>query len=172
MSKEIEEAIRQEKWKEARALIRSKLKQFPEDHWLITRLGSTYYEQRQYKHSLRYAEKALSLAPNCPLVLWDYAGSLDMLQRPKEAIAIYKRILKKGVNQIAYGECGEGKAWARGLIADCHYRLAHCYRELGQWKEALREYKRHLSLRSPGCRSIYDIKKVRKEVLNFEGRAA
>ncbi len=171
MSKEIEEAIELENWEKARALIKSQLKQFPNDHWLLTRLGLTYYEQRQYKRSLHYSEKALSISPHCPLVLWDYAGSLDMLQRTEEAIAIYKRIIRRGIDQIAYGECGEGKARARGLIVDCHYRLAHCYQDLGHWKESLREYKRHLSLRGPGCHSIYDIKQIRQEALHLERRA-
>src|SRR5512146_1689372 len=110
MGNVIEEAIKRENWEKARSLIRSRLKRFPDDHWLITRLGLTYYEQKQYKRALRYSEKALSLAPHCPLVLWDYAGSLDMLQRSEEAIAVYKRIVQRGVNQIAYGKCGEGKA--------------------------------------------------------------
>jgi len=53
-----------------------------------------------------------------------YAGSLQALERHEEAIRIYRRIIAKGIDRVAYGECGEGKAWARGLIADCHYRLS------------------------------------------------
>jgi len=168
MGKQIEKSIELEHWEEARALIRSELKRHAGDHWLLTRLGLTYYEQRQYKRALRYTEKALAIAPNCPLVLWDYATSLDMLEHREEAISIYLRIIKRGINRIANGECGEGKAWARGLVADCHYRLAHCYRDLSQHENAIKEYKRHLSLRGPGCRSIYHIDKVRKELRNID----
>jgi hypothetical protein len=95
-----------------------------------------------------------------------------MLKRTEEAVIIYKRIIKRGTNQIAYGKCGEGKARARGLTADCHYRLAQCYRDLGKFKEALQEYKRHLSLRGPGCNSIYGINTVRKEALSLKENAA
>jgi tetratricopeptide (TPR) repeat protein len=168
MSEEIQKAIESENWEKARSLIRERLKKSPGNHWLITRLGLTYYEQRQYKRSLNYSKKAIKIAPNCPLVLWDYAGSLDMLNYKKEAISIYKRIISKGLNQIAYGKCGEGKAWARGLIADCHYRLACCYKDIGCFKKSLEEYKYHFALRGPGCHSVYNIKEIRKEVLKLK----
>lgn len=129
MSKEIEKLIADEKWKDVRKLIRAALRKEPGDHWLLTRLGTTYYEVFDYEKALFYSKQALELAPNCPLVLWDYASDLDMLGRTKEAIAIYKKLVKRGVEGIAYGECGEGLAWARGLVADCLYRLAKCYDE-------------------------------------------
>jgi len=81
-----------------------------DDHWLLTRLGLTYYEEHNYKKALFYETQALRLAPKCPLVLWDYAGTLEMLGRDKEAIAIYRKLVKRGVDKIAYGECGEGRA--------------------------------------------------------------
>jgi tetratricopeptide (TPR) repeat protein len=79
MSKAIEAAIRSERWKKARQLIRAELNEKPNSHWLLTRLGLTYYEERAYRASLWYSQKALRLAPECLLALWDYAGSLQML---------------------------------------------------------------------------------------------
>src|SRR5512139_2155962 len=116
MKNKIEELIEKDDWVGARQEIRAKLKEYPDDHWLLTRLGLTYYEQHNYKKALEIEEKAIRLAPNCPLVLWDYAGSLQELDRHDEAIKIYRRIIAKGVDRVAFGECGEGKAWARGLI--------------------------------------------------------
>src|SRR5262245_20839579 len=131
MSEEIEKLIAAENWKAARTLIRVALRKKPDSHWLLTRLGLTYYEAYKYEKALFYTERALELTPNCPLALWDYAGDLDMLGRTREAIYIYKKLVKRGVEGIAYGDCGEGLAWARGLVADCLYRLAKCYDELG-----------------------------------------
>ena len=162
MSKVIESAIRAEDWIAARTLIRTALKSEPHNHWLITRLGLTYYEQRQYKRAIRCAEKALSLAPSCPLVLWDYAGDLDMLERTNEAIRIYRRLINRGVERIAVERCGEGKAWARGLIADCHFRLAACLMAKGQFEKAGEALDQHLALRGRTCRSIYVLQDVRK----------
>lgn len=164
MSKEIEKLIAAENWKDARKLIRAVLRKEPEDHWLLTRLGLTYYEEHNYEKALFYSGQALELAPNCPLVSWDYAGALVMLGRTKEAVAIYKNLVKRGIEGIAYGDCGEGLAWARGLVADCLYRLAKCYDELRQYKNSLDCYNQHIRLRGPGCRSIYSICEVKARV--------
>jgi hypothetical protein len=59
MSKAIEVAIRSERWKKARQLIRARLREQPDSHWLLTRLGLTYYEERAYRASLSYSRKAL-----------------------------------------------------------------------------------------------------------------
>jgi tetratricopeptide (TPR) repeat protein len=164
MSKAIEAAIRREKWKEARQLIRAELKQKPDSHWLLTRFGLTYYEERAYRTSLSYSQKALTLAPLCHLALWDYAGSLQMLGRHRMALRVYRQLLSRGATQIARGDCGEGRSRARGLMADCLYRQAHSYTRLKQPKSAIDAYRGHLRIRGPGCRSIYAIRTVRKEL--------
>jgi tetratricopeptide (TPR) repeat protein len=164
MSKAIERAMAAGEWLGARTLIRNALKHEPDNHWLVTRLGSTYYEQRQYRRALQYAQKALVLAPRCPLVLWDYAGCLEMLDQSQEALSIYRRLIRRGIDRLATGECGEGIAWARGLVSDCHYRMAHCYRSCGNRKQAEASYRCHLALRSSGCRSIYRKSEVEREL--------
>ena len=163
MSDKIEKLINDEKWPEAREAIRIKLKKNPDDHWLLTRLGLTYYEERKYKKALEFSKKAFKIAPKCPLVLWDYAGSLQMLDQHEKAIIIYKNIVKQSVEEIAYGECGEGKAWARGVIADSFYRLSLSYQDLGKIKLANDAFVKHLDIRGPGCRSIYPLKVINDE---------
>lgn len=163
----IEDAIRREDWTEARRLIRADLKKHPQSHWLLSRLALTYYEKRKYKQALAIERKACSLQPNCPLILWGLAGTLDMLGRYPEAMVIYRRLIGRGVKAIAFGDCGEGPAWARGLIADCWYRLANCSRQLGRFAYAVKCYERHLSMRGPGCRSIYQLQTVRRELREF-----
>jgi predicted Zn-dependent protease len=164
MSKEIEKLIDAENWRGARQLIRHALRKEPDSHWLLSRLGLTYCEERNYKKALFYDSQALRLAPSCPLVLWDYAGALDMLGRNKEAIAIYRKLVKRGEYKSAYGECGEGMAWARGVIADCLYRIAKCYEEQSRPKKALSYYEQHLKRRGPGSRSIYSIGEVKRQM--------
>jgi tetratricopeptide (TPR) repeat protein len=127
-------------------------------------LALTHYEEFQYEKALALEEKALSLAPNCPLVLWDYAGSLEMLGRQREALRVYQRLIKRGAKSIATGECGEGLAWARGLVADCWYRMAGCYASLGNRAKELKAFEVHLDLRGPGCHSIYRLGELHKEL--------
>jgi tetratricopeptide (TPR) repeat protein len=136
-------------------MLRRRLQAEPRHHWLLTRLSSVYYEERRYLLALRYAEKAFTEAPSCPLVLWDYAGALQMLGRHHEALDLYARIVTRGVNAIAVGECGEGKAWARGLVSDSHYRASLSLKAIGNERASLSAFEPCLDLRGPGCRSIY-----------------
>lgn len=164
-SAEIENAISQEDWPRARSLVRAALRKEPQSHWLLTRLSATYYEQFDYARAIEYAAKALAIQPTCPLALWDHAGALDMLGRPEEAIETYRRLIRRGVDAIAEGDCGEGRGHARGLVADCWYRIALCQKRLGAIGQARNSLKRHLALRGPGCRSIYPIELVRHSLL-------
>ena len=172
MSAEIEQAIERDEWIRAQKLIERRLRSEPDSHWLLTRLSLTYYERHDYASALPYSERAVALAPNCPLVLWDYAGTLAMLGRTKEALALFRRLVRRGIDSIANDDCGEGVAWSRGLVADCHYRMAHCYLDLRRKKEATHAFTCHLNLRGPGCRSIYPIQQVRKEFADVVGNAA
>lgn len=88
MSREIEDAIKRDDWKGARQLVRAALRQQPDSHWLLARLALTYYEEFDYERALAFGQQAYELAPHCPLVLWDLAGTLDMLGRHRDAIAI------------------------------------------------------------------------------------
>ncbi len=156
MSVEIESAIDADDWDEARRLIEVAIVDEPDNHWLITRLSLTYYEQFDYELSLQYAQAALEIAPLCPLATWDYGGSLDMLKRYDEAIPVFQRMISLGDDVVAFGDCGEGLDWARSLIADCHYRVAGCHRESGAIADAKAEYETYLKLRASGWGSIYD----------------
>jgi predicted Zn-dependent protease len=157
----IENAIKAEDWRKARKLVQKELRQSPNDHWLLTRLALTYYEERQYHAALWLESKALKLAPYCPLVIWGHAGSLQMLGRESEALKLYRRLLRRGEEKIAFGECGEGLQWARSLIADCYYRIAQILENRGQRKRALAAYEEYLSRRRRGHRSIYSLRAVK-----------
>lgn len=169
MSRAIENAIKREDWKGVRRLVRAGLRQQPDSHWLLTRLSLTYYEEHDYRRALTIGQRAYTIAPHCPLILWDLAGTYDMLGRYHEAIPIYRQLIRRGVESIAFGDCSEGLSRARGLVADCWYRLARCQRNIGHRMEAIRCYKRHIAMRGPGCRSIYPLQNVRNELYNYEG---
>ena len=87
-----------------------------------------------------------------------------MLKQAQNALRIYRRLIRQGISKIAFDDCGEGLGWARGLIADCHYRMEGCYRTLGRPAMAIKCFTGHLALRGPGCRSIYPLPAVRKEL--------
>jgi tetratricopeptide (TPR) repeat protein len=157
----IEKAIEDCDWIKARELIGRELQREPHNHWLLTRLSTTYYEEREYAEAAIIAQKALDEAPHCPLVLWDLAGALYMLRRYSDAIDLYSRIVGIGIEGLSYGEHREGKARGRGMYADSLYRLALCYRDIGAFDKALNSIRRGLRARGPGCLSIYPISQLR-----------
>jgi len=167
----IEQAIARDEWLRARRLIRAALSRKADDHFLLSRLALTYYEQRQYRRALNYEIKALQIKPYCPLAIWGYAGTLAMLERDKEALQIYRWLISWGEDELAYGPCGEGIQRARSLIADCFYRIACVHEALGLHKRALLFYKEHLSRRTRGTRSIYPLKAVKANMKALQERA-
>jgi hypothetical protein len=163
MGEIIEELYQQERWIKARVLILRELKKTPDDHWYLSRLSGTYYEQHKYKKALQWSNKAYKLSPNCPLVLWDRAGILDMLGRHDDAIALWRKFLKRGVNSLAYGHGGEGLPWAKSLVNDCRCEIADAYCKLGKLRQARLYIQSYMKHRSLGVRSIYDKRMVKKQ---------
>jgi tetratricopeptide (TPR) repeat protein len=171
--KRIEKAIGAEDWARARRMIQIELRRCPKDHWLLSRLALTHYEERRYKRALYWDAKALREAPYCPLAIWGYAGSLDMLGRTREALVLYRWLLNRGELSLAHGECGEGIERARSLVTDCHYRIARIWEKKRQWKKALAEYEEYLTRRSDGHGSIYSLREVstRYERVRLQARS-
>jgi tetratricopeptide (TPR) repeat protein len=167
----IEDAIARDEWLRARRLIRAALSRKADDHWLLSRLALTYYEQRQYRRALNYELKALQIEPYCPLAIWGYAGTLDMLERRKEALELFRWLMSWGEDELAYGPSGEGIQRARSLIADCFCRIARIQEQMGQCKRALQSYNEHLSRRTRGTRSIYPLKAVKANMKALQERA-
>ena len=168
--KSIESAIDSEHWEQARKLIKADLKTDPNNHWLLTRLAATYYEQRKYGTALRISKRAVQLMPNCPLVLWDLAGAFEMCGEETKAILIWKDLLKLGESDVAYNECGEGLRWARSLLNDCRYRIAIVLADRRRNKDAIQWLDEHIKHRRPGLPSIYPLRQVKESRREFESR--
>jgi tetratricopeptide (TPR) repeat protein len=162
--KQIEAAIARDDWKRARTIIRAWLRRKPGDHWLLTRMSLTYYEQHNYGTALKYALQAVQSAPHCPLAVWDYAGALDMTGQREDALRAYRWLVKRGAENLAFGDCGEGIQSARSLVADCYYRMARIFEDQGQRKKAITSYQHHLAHRTRGTRSIYPLRDIRRKV--------
>jgi tetratricopeptide (TPR) repeat protein len=170
LGKQVESALKAEGWKKARWVIEAALKPNPKDHWLLSRLALTYYEERRYKQALYWDGMALREAPYCPLAIWGYAGSLESLDRSGEALVLYRWLLSWGEEELAFGDCGEGVRWARSLMADCHYRIARIWEKKRQWKRAVAEYEIHLARRKDGDGSIYRIRDVKARYAEMLGK--
>jgi tetratricopeptide (TPR) repeat protein len=166
----VEELIENEHWSDARRVIEEELKKAPDDHWLLTRLSTTYYEVGDYKTALKWVEKARKFAPECPLVLWDYAGTLDMLGRERDALSVHCDLLRRSSTNLAENECGEGLEWALDLQTDCWFRAARCLEDIGGPRclsLAIRVYRFYLGLVDLGATTIYPRQEVLKRLLKL-----
>jgi hypothetical protein len=102
------------------------------------------------------------------LVLWDLAGALDAVGEKQVSIDICNRLIRRGIEGLAFGICGEGVVAARGLIADCHYMVALTCSDLGRLGLAVRHMKHHIKLRAEGARSIYRLRDARAQLKEIE----
>lgn len=164
LSDRIDALFDQEQWAAARKLLQLELRKRPSDHWLLARLATTYYEEKRYGKALDMAKRARRIAPNCPLVLWELAGSLDATGKTKAAIKEYARLLKLGPDAGEKDECGEGIDWMLSLLTDCMFRLGLCWERLGKRTKALRAYQGYLKMVSLGTKSIYTLNQVQQQI--------
>jgi len=168
-SESINDLFAREEWAKARQLLEERLQEEPNNHWLLTRLGTTYYEQENYKKALAFSQKAQKLAPSCPLVLWDLASTREMLGDDLGAVDVYTKLFRMGVKGVGEEECGEGLAWAQSLLTDCLYSVAGCLHRLGRQGEALWFIRQHLEFRALGAKSIYPLKSARARLRQIAG---
>jgi tetratricopeptide (TPR) repeat protein len=164
-SRAIEDLIQQCEWEAARRKIEHALTLDRNNHWLLTQLGVTYYEQEQYEKSLEYFLRSLAIVPECPLTLWNLAGVRAALGAPKDALRIYAWLLSS--NKSAQDDpCWESKDWTDSLKADCVYRAGVCFQQVKQWKLAglcLRHYINVLLSGIDGTYSVEDaVKRIRE----------
>jgi tetratricopeptide (TPR) repeat protein len=171
VTRQINAAFEHELWSKARRLLQHELRKAPSDHWLQTRLATTYYEQRKYEKALEASERAVELAAGCPLVRWDYACALDMLDRTDDAIKEWKHLVRIGPNALSKDPCSEGEDWAASLVNDCRYRLALAYADKHDFTRARSYLRNYLRMRRNGVASIYSEAEAKSKLGNWFGPA-
>jgi len=160
----INKYIMNEEWENAKLILEDIFTKMPDDHWIITQLAEVNYEMHNYDLALQLAEKAILLAPNCPLVINDYANMLYIHENYSESINLWKRLLKKGAKRIAKDECGEGINAAVSLLNDCRFRIAVAYQHINDIKSAIHYLKLHLKNRRRGIFSNFTKSEVLKRI--------
>ncbi len=90
-----------------------------------------------------------------------------MLERNEEALKVYKKLLRKGVQSVAYDDCGEGIRAARRLLNDCRYRIGLIYARTGNINLAKKYIQEHIDHRNSNTPSIYGLKEVKKKLFTI-----
>ncbi len=164
----VNDFIMKEEWGMAKEILEKELDKNPEDHWIITQLSEVFYEMRNYDKALELSTKAIELAPECPLTMNDHALHLYIHEKDKEAIAIWDKMLKKGVEKIAYAECGEGLRNTKSMLNDVRMRMGLSYFETGQKRKSLFYLNQHLNNRQRGLYSNFTKREVEKKIKEIE----
>jgi tetratricopeptide (TPR) repeat protein len=166
-SQEIDDLIDREEWGNARALIEKELAKAPNDHWLLTQLAETYYEQRRYKKALELLLKSRAIGSDCPLTLWHLAGTLDALEYHTGAIRIFSWLLKSK-RSAEDDPCWESKEWTDALKTDCVYRIGVCYQHLGRKDKAKPYFQRYIAILSAGALGSYPIEDAMRRIRELQ----
>lgn len=164
----IDALIQRKEWEGARARIREELASDPDNHWLLTQLGVTYYEQRQYRESLKWFLKSFAIVPDCPLTLWNLAGALDAIGKPKMAVTLYRWLLQSDVSPED-DPCWESEEWTESLKTDCVYRLGLCFEHLGRKESAEHCFRQYIQLLLIGVNGMYPIEDAVRHIRGLRG---
>jgi len=166
--KQIKRLLEEEKYQIAQRLLLKELEREPDNPYILAVISMTFYEQHKYKKAHDYAIRAHNLAPWDPLYIWYHAIALDMLGQKQEAIALFKSILKMGINRVGSVATTEGIRWAKSLLNDCRYSIGLCYEDMGNLSLAKRYLRNHLSKRTRGIPSNYKRKDVEKKLQQLD----
>jgi tetratricopeptide (TPR) repeat protein len=134
---------------------------------VLTQLGVTFYEQKRYEEALQLFLASLEIVPDCPLTLWNLAGTLDSLGKHTHAMRIFTGILRSNISPDD-DPCWESAEWADALKADCVYRLGVCFQHLGKKRKAELCYRQFLSLLSLGIAATYSIDDVKRQMRDLQ----
>lgn len=158
-SKKIDGLFDDDKWREARRLLEEERGKKPESHWVVTQLAVTFYEERQYRNALKLLLCSVNLKSECPLTLWNLAGTLDALGRSKDAQTILEWLLTSK-RSAEDDPCWESKQWTELLKADCLFRIGDTLRHQGDMEAAEKWYRKYLELLLDGVKGSYSIEEV------------
>ncbi len=163
LNKRINSLFQQNAWKEARKLLEIEHEKDSEDHWVVTQLGVTFYEEKKYRDALQLFRKSLEIVNDCPLTRWNLAGALDAVGDQSGAKEIYIWLLRAKTSP-EHDPCWESPEWADAIKHDAVFRLGACLQSLGEKKKAETCYRRYLDLLLAGGNGMYSAEDVTAKI--------
>ena len=134
----------------------------PLDHEALVDRGLALHEARKYAAALSYFDRALAVAPRCPVAEYNRANPLHMLGRDAEAEPMLRELIGVAPAQLRR-RCHAVEP--RGLQLDAHYLLFQVLLDSrGFSAEAFGLAEEHLRRRRRGLRSIWSLREVRADV--------
>jgi tetratricopeptide (TPR) repeat protein len=159
LNSRIDSLFQKGKWEEARRLLKREQETDPQSHWVLTQIGVTFYEQRQYEEALDFLLASREIKDDCPLTLWNLAGVLDALGKHAQSKRIFAWLLQSK-RTPKDDPCWESREWSDSLKTDCVYRLGVCCLHSGEDREAEKWFRRYVNLLVNGFNGTYSIQEV------------
>jgi hypothetical protein len=140
----IQKLVNEQKWTKAKKEILQQMQKSPKDMWLLSRLSNVYFGIGNYKKAIAISERAYTVEPDNPLVLWDYAHALYMGQHTRESLNFYQKILKKKPTIIAR-TMGWKITKAKEFQNACRFDITHCYLQIDKLYAASMQLKKYIA---------------------------
>ena len=148
--------------------LKSYFLKYPEDYFILVELSSVANNLDYHEEALKYSEKAMQIEPADYLVKYTYSIALIGVGENESAAKILKQILRSDINDIAYGEHGEGMKYAKQIMNDSIYLLGVSYLNRKRKDLAKQYFKKHLANRQKGIPSDFNkvtvIKKLQEVI--------
>jgi tetratricopeptide (TPR) repeat protein len=168
LNQKIDDLFQKSKWHQARRLLEKERDKNPDDHWILTQLGVTFYEEGNYQEALSWFLKSLRIVESCPLTLWNIAGTLDALGKYNDAVRIFSWLLESQTSPEE-DPCWENSEWSNSLKADCVYRLGVCFQHQEKRQKAEHCFRQYLDLLVAGLKTSYTLEDVRNRLQDLHG---
>ncbi|AEI63629.1 hypothetical protein LILAB_08590 [Corallococcus macrosporus] len=146
ISKRIDALFAEAQWGELDQLLSGSLRGTSDDHWLHVRRADAWYAQGKYARAERLFQQVLQAMPRCPLARWGLANTRMARGNAEDARKLFLSLARQKPEVMGAGACGEGVRWARGLVADAHFRLGQLEEQAGAMAAARRRYQAYLRI--------------------------
>ena len=155
---------REKNWEKARDLLENEIKQFPAEYFLHTELALVYLNLTLFEQAYNSALIAVSIEPNDPLVIYNYARTLYSIDKYNEALDEWSKIVNQGLNGILKSEHNESVKWAKSIVNDSRFGMALCYNNIGNIENSRNLINDHLKYRQRGLYSDFTKKQIIKKL--------
>lgn len=146
-----------------REVVKRSLKKDAKNPYLLRQLANTYYKQGRFIEAERPMAKAYRLVRSNALNIYNYALVLANLNRNREAIKLFKTVLRMSPKSIFSNlDTDDKQTIVDELKAGSRYNLAQCYLDLGDKSKAkhwLKSYIKNHEKGKPGKFKIVQAKR-------------
>lgn len=104
----------------------NKLKKAPNDHALLSRIGRSYYSEKNYKRAYHFERDALLIEPKNAIYICNFACVLDMIGNYEQAIVLFREILNWSILKIQK-KTNLDTLGALSFKNDCRFRISITY---------------------------------------------